>query len=172
MKWQQDSILVEILFEVWGRIPGLLEKGGRALRGNRPLTQRYNTCVSISNVVVSWYLLSVQWMTWNLSLPKPKPMMAPADDEEKWLCTPVSSENEWLHPLPHFMTTSSDPSWHICHAVTGIYFLKQSRELTILMRELCYFVDVDENADGSIINLGMWHLLYVEMLAVFPTKMI
>ena len=50
--------------------------------------------------------------------------------------------------------------------------LMQSRELTILGKVLCYFVVVDENADGSIINLGMWYLLYMGMLAVFCTNAI
>lgn len=44
--------------------------------------------------------------------------------------------------------------------------------LTPLSKVLCYFVVVDANADGAIINLGLWYLLYMGMLAVFCTNAI
>ncbi len=44
--------------------------------------------------------------------------------------------------------------------------------LTSLSKVLCYFVVVDANADGAIINLGLWYLLYMGMLAVFCTNAI
>jgi len=44
--------------------------------------------------------------------------------------------------------------------------------LTTFGRIMCYFVVVDENADGAIINLGLWYLLYMGMLAVFCTNAI
>jgi len=48
----------------------------------------------------------------------------------------------------------------------------QQGTLTIFGRIMCYFVVVDENADGAIINLGLWYLLYMGMLAVFCTNAI
>mmetsp|Transcript_24020 Transcript_24020/g.27412 ORF Transcript_24020/g.27412 Transcript_24020/m.27412 type:complete len:471 (-) Transcript_24020:102-1514(-) len=44
--------------------------------------------------------------------------------------------------------------------------------LTPLSKLLCYFVVVDANADGAIVNLGIWYLLYMSMLAVFCTNAI
>jgi UDP-N-acetylglucosamine--dolichyl-phosphate N-acetylglucosaminephosphotransferase len=44
--------------------------------------------------------------------------------------------------------------------------------LTPISKLLCYFVVVDANADGAIVNLGMWYLLYMSMLAVFCTNAI
>eukprot|EP00557_Chaetoceros_sp_GSL56_P008782 CAMPEP_0176498574 /NCGR_PEP_ID=MMETSP0200_2-20121128/12399_1 /TAXON_ID=947934 /ORGANISM="Chaetoceros sp., Strain GSL56" /LENGTH=465 /DNA_ID=CAMNT_0017896801 /DNA_START=36 /DNA_END=1433 /DNA_ORIENTATION=+ len=51
-------------------------------------------------------------------------------------------------------------------------WLMQNGELTTFGRILCYFVVVDENANGSILNLGLWYLLYMGMLAVFCTNAI
>ena len=48
----------------------------------------------------------------------------------------------------------------------------QHGDLTILGKLSCYFIVVDENADGAIINLGLWYLLYMGMLAVFCTNAI
>lgn len=44
--------------------------------------------------------------------------------------------------------------------------------LTPLAKLLCYFVVVDANAEGAIINLGTLYLLYMGMLAVFCTNAI
>jgi len=44
--------------------------------------------------------------------------------------------------------------------------------LTTLGKLLCYFVVVDENADGSIVNLGLFYLVYMGLLAVFCTNAI
>ena len=44
--------------------------------------------------------------------------------------------------------------------------------LTPFSKLLCYFVVVDANADGAIVNLGLWYLLYMGMLAVFCTNAI
>ena len=52
------------------------------------------------------------------------------------------------------------------------FLLMESGKLTMLGKILCYFVVVDENADGSIINLGTWYLLYMGLLAVFCTNAI
>jgi len=51
-------------------------------------------------------------------------------------------------------------------------FLMRNESLTGLGRILCYFVVVDENASGAIVNLGLWYLLYMGMLAVFCTNAI
>jgi len=48
----------------------------------------------------------------------------------------------------------------------------QHGDLTIFGKILCYFIVVDENADGAIVNLGLWYLLYMGMLAVFCTNAI
>jgi len=45
-------------------------------------------------------------------------------------------------------------------------------ELTTLGKVLCYFVVVDQNSDGSIVNLGVFYLLYMGLLAVFCTNAI
>jgi len=50
--------------------------------------------------------------------------------------------------------------------------LMQDGALTIFGKVLCYFIVVDENADGAIVNLGLWYLLYMGMLAVFCTNAI
>jgi len=51
-------------------------------------------------------------------------------------------------------------------------YLMQDGELTLFGALLCYFVTVDENSDGSILNLGVWYLLYMGLLAVFCTNAI
>jgi len=51
-------------------------------------------------------------------------------------------------------------------------YLMNDGELTAFARILCYFVVVDENADGSIINLGLFYLVYMGLLAVFCTNAI
>ena len=51
-------------------------------------------------------------------------------------------------------------------------FLMNDGMLTPLSKLLCYFIVVDANADGAIINLGIWYLLYMGMLAVFCTNAI
>lgn len=51
-------------------------------------------------------------------------------------------------------------------------YLVQSGELTSFGRFLCHFVVVDENSDGSIVNLGLFYLLYMGLLAVFCTNAI
>lgn len=48
----------------------------------------------------------------------------------------------------------------------------QQGTLTTFGKVMCYFVVVDENADGAIVNLGLWYLLYMGMLAVFCTNAI
>ena len=48
----------------------------------------------------------------------------------------------------------------------------QAGELTLVGKILCYFMVVDQNANGSIVNLGLWYLLYMGMLAVFCTNAI
>ena len=45
-------------------------------------------------------------------------------------------------------------------------------ELTAFGRFLCHLVVVDQNADGSIINLGVFYLVYMGLLAVFCTNAI
>jgi UDP-N-acetylglucosamine--dolichyl-phosphate N-acetylglucosaminephosphotransferase len=45
-------------------------------------------------------------------------------------------------------------------------------KLTLLGEILCRFVVVDVNADGSIVNLGMFYLVYMGLLAVFCTNAI
>jgi len=48
----------------------------------------------------------------------------------------------------------------------------QHGDLTIFGKLLCYLIVVDKNADGAIVNLGLWYLLYMGMLAVFCTNAI
>ena len=48
----------------------------------------------------------------------------------------------------------------------------QDGDLTIFGKLLCYLIVVDKNADGAIVNLGLWYLLYMGMLAVFCTNAI
>lgn len=50
--------------------------------------------------------------------------------------------------------------------------LMQHDTLTTLGKILCFFIVVDENANGSIVNLGLWYFLYMGMLAVFCTNAI
>jgi len=50
--------------------------------------------------------------------------------------------------------------------------LMQNGVLTTFGKLLCYLIVVDENADGAIVNLGLWYLLYMGMLAVFCTNAI
>ncbi|EJK47933.1 hypothetical protein THAOC_33316 [Thalassiosira oceanica] len=45
-------------------------------------------------------------------------------------------------------------------------------ELTTLGRLLCHLVVVDTNAEGSIVNLGVFYLAYMGLLAVFCTNAI
>jgi len=51
-------------------------------------------------------------------------------------------------------------------------FLMHNGSLTVFGRLLCYFVVVDTNAAGAVVNLGLWYLLYMGMLAVFCTNAI
>jgi len=51
-------------------------------------------------------------------------------------------------------------------------FLMHNESLTVLGRIMCYVVVVDENAAGAVVNLGLWYLLYMGMLAVFCTNAI
>ena len=51
-------------------------------------------------------------------------------------------------------------------------YLMNDGELTAFGRLLCVFVVVDENADGSIVNLGLFYLVYMGLLAVFCTNAI
>jgi UDP-N-acetylglucosamine--dolichyl-phosphate N-acetylglucosaminephosphotransferase len=51
-------------------------------------------------------------------------------------------------------------------------FLMKDGLLTPLSKVLNYFMVVDTNADGAIVNLGLWYLLYMGMLAVFCTNAI
>lgn len=51
-------------------------------------------------------------------------------------------------------------------------WLMQDGDLTIFGKLLCYLIVVDKNADGAIVNLGLWYLLYMGMLAVFCTNAI
>lgn len=51
-------------------------------------------------------------------------------------------------------------------------YLMDGDELTTLGRLLCYLVVVDENAEGSIVNLGLFYLVYMGLLAVFCTNAI
>lgn len=51
-------------------------------------------------------------------------------------------------------------------------YLMNGGSLTTLGKLLCYFVVVDENADGSIVNLGLFYLVYMGLLAVFCTNAI
>ena len=51
-------------------------------------------------------------------------------------------------------------------------YLMDGDELTTLGRLLCYLVVVDENAEGSIVNLGLCYLVYMGLLAVFCTNAI
>lgn len=44
--------------------------------------------------------------------------------------------------------------------------------LTLFGKTLCYFIVVDEKADGAIVNLGLFYLIYMGMLAVFCTNAI
>lgn len=50
--------------------------------------------------------------------------------------------------------------------------LMNDDSLTWFGKILCYFIVVDENANGSIINLGLWYSLYMGMLSVFCTNAI
>jgi UDP-N-acetylglucosamine--dolichyl-phosphate N-acetylglucosaminephosphotransferase len=50
--------------------------------------------------------------------------------------------------------------------------LMQDGALTMFGKLMCYFIVVDEKADGAIVNLGLWYLLYMSMLAVFCTNAI
>lgn len=50
--------------------------------------------------------------------------------------------------------------------------LMNDNSLTWFGKILCYFIVVDENANGSIINLGLWYSLYMGMLSVFCTNAI
>ena len=50
--------------------------------------------------------------------------------------------------------------------------LMRGDSLTWLGKILCYFIVVDEKANGSIINLGLWYSLYMGMLSVFCTNAI
>ena len=52
------------------------------------------------------------------------------------------------------------------------FLLMQNEELTAFGRFLCYFVTVDEKADGAIVNLGLLYLIYMGLLAVFCTNAI
>ena len=52
------------------------------------------------------------------------------------------------------------------------FLLMMDGELTTFGKLLCYFVVVDTNADGSIINLGVFYLVYMGLLAVFCTNAI
>lgn len=51
-------------------------------------------------------------------------------------------------------------------------YLMNDGKLTLLGEILCRFVVVDVNADGSIVNLGMFYLVYMGLLAVFCTNAI
>ncbi|KAL7538141.1 hypothetical protein ACHAXR_008313 [Thalassiosira sp. AJA248-18] len=51
-------------------------------------------------------------------------------------------------------------------------YLMNDGHLTSFGRLLCYIVVVDENADGSIVNLGLFYLVYMGLLAVFCTNAI
>lgn len=51
-------------------------------------------------------------------------------------------------------------------------YLMNDGKLTPLGEILCRFVVVDVNADGSIVNLGMFYLVYMGLLAVFCTNAI
>ena len=48
----------------------------------------------------------------------------------------------------------------------------QHGELTAVGKYLCRIVVVDENADGSIVNLGTFYLIYMGLLSVFCTNAI
>jgi UDP-N-acetylglucosamine--dolichyl-phosphate N-acetylglucosaminephosphotransferase len=50
--------------------------------------------------------------------------------------------------------------------------LMQSGQLTRIGKLACFFITVDENADGAIVNLGLFYLVYMGMLAVFCTNAI
>ena len=52
------------------------------------------------------------------------------------------------------------------------HLLMNEGEMTSLGSFLCKFVVVDQNADGAIINLGVFYLLYMGLLAVFCTNAI
>lgn len=51
-------------------------------------------------------------------------------------------------------------------------YLMHAGELTTFGKLLCRLVVVDENADGSIINLGTFYLAYMGLLSVFCTNAI
>jgi len=51
-------------------------------------------------------------------------------------------------------------------------YLMSDGQLTAFGRFLCHFVVVDQNSDGSIVNLGLFYLLYMGALAVFCTNAI
>jgi len=52
------------------------------------------------------------------------------------------------------------------------FLLMMDGELTTFGKLLCNLVIVDTNADGSIINLGIFYLVYMGLLAVFCTNAI
>ena len=51
-------------------------------------------------------------------------------------------------------------------------YLMKEGGLTTFGKLLCHLVVVDENADGSIVNLGLFYLVYMGLLAVFCTNAI
>lgn len=51
-------------------------------------------------------------------------------------------------------------------------YLMNDGELTTFGGLLCYLVVVDENSDGAIVNLGLFYLVYMGLLAVFCTNAI
>lgn len=51
-------------------------------------------------------------------------------------------------------------------------YLMNEGGLTTFGKLLCHLVVVDENADGSIVNLGLFYLVYMGLLAVFCTNAI
>jgi len=51
-------------------------------------------------------------------------------------------------------------------------YLMNGGELTALARFLGLFVVVDDNTDGAIVNLGLFYLVYMGLLAVFCTNAI
>lgn len=50
--------------------------------------------------------------------------------------------------------------------------LMQGNELTLIGKLACFFITVDQNANGAIVNLGLFYLIYMGMLAVFCTNAI
>ena len=51
-------------------------------------------------------------------------------------------------------------------------YLMNEGGLTTFGKLLCHLVVVDENAYGSIVNLGIFYLVYMGLLAVFCTNAI